>query len=117
VIQCGEDARLAREPSPVLGVAGEFRRQDFERDLTVERRVVRAKDLAHAASAQLGEDLVRTYRFSDHWQILAWATASLAGARRTVDEASEGGPPAPSGARTSYGPTRVPGGKDDIVMG
>ncbi|HEX7296936.1 MAG TPA: VOC family protein, partial [Pyrinomonadaceae bacterium] len=44
----------------------------------------------------------------NHSQILAWATARLAEARG-VDEASEGGPPAPSTESTSYGPMRVPG--------
>ena len=66
-----------------------------------ESRVAGAKDFAHAASAQLGEDLVRAYRFANHNQILAWATASHAEARQSVDEASEGGPPAPMDATIS----------------
>ena len=86
--------------------------QDLDRDVAVELRVAGAIHLAHSASAQLGEDLVGTYRFSNHSQILAWATASLAEARRSFDGASEGGPPAPMAETTSYGPRRVPVGSD-----
>jgi len=58
-------------------------------------------NLAHSASAQLGEDLVRTYRLANHSQILARATARPADARAARALASEGGPPTPSEPMTS----------------
>jgi hypothetical protein len=60
VIERREHARFAGKPGPVLHVTGEIGRQDLERDLAVERRVVRAEHLAHAAGANGGADFVWT---------------------------------------------------------
>jgi hypothetical protein len=81
-------------------ISRDGRREDLEGDLALQLRVGRSVHLTHAASAQLGEDLVRTYRFPNRSQILTWAPAK-AEPRDTIDEASEGGPPLPICAVTS----------------
>jgi hypothetical protein len=53
-----ERPHLALESSERLGVAGERRRQDFDRHLAAEARVAGAVDLAHATSAERADDLV-----------------------------------------------------------
>ena len=67
----GEDVRM-RQRGDRLGLAlearergrigGQVRRQDLDRDLAIERRVARAVDLAHAARAERGDDLVLSER-------------------------------------------------------
>jgi len=54
----GDRARLALEAGAQVGIARDFRRKDLDRDGAIEPRVPRAIDLAHAAAAQRGEDLV-----------------------------------------------------------
>ena len=51
VVQARDRPGFALEPGSTLGVAGEFGRQHFERDLTREARIARAIDLAHTARA------------------------------------------------------------------
>src|SRR5262245_54725536 len=60
MIQRGEDVGFAREPRAPIGVPGEQRRQDFQRDLALQLRVARAIDLAHPARAEGSENLVGT---------------------------------------------------------
>ena len=55
----GDGLRLGREARERLGVAGQLLGQDLDRDLAVQPRVPRAVDLAHAAGAERGDDLVR----------------------------------------------------------
>ena len=54
----GERFHLALEPRERLGIAREGCRQDFDRDLASEPRVPRSINLAHAAGANGGDDLV-----------------------------------------------------------
>ena len=60
-----EHARLALEAREPLGVAREARGQQLERDVAAELRVLGAEDLAHAAGAELGRDLVVGDRGAD----------------------------------------------------
>jgi hypothetical protein len=59
VVQRGQEARFARETGTTFGVGGEVRRQNLDRDVSPELAVARAIDLAHAASAERGDDRVR----------------------------------------------------------
>ena len=58
MMELGEELRFTLEPRQALPVFGERRRQDLDRHLALEARVGGAVDLAHAALADLGEDLV-----------------------------------------------------------
>ena len=51
--------------------------QHLDRDLAIELRVARAVHLAHAALAELGEDLMRTQHLANHRQGPSKATAPL----------------------------------------
>ena len=55
----GNRLRLGREARERLGVARQLLGQHLDRDLALEPRVPRAVDLAHAAGAERGNDLVR----------------------------------------------------------
>ena len=66
-IEDGEDVRmierarrpgLAHEALQPVGISGEGRRQDFDRDVTIEARVPGPVDLAHAPLAERRDDLV-----------------------------------------------------------
>jgi hypothetical protein len=59
VIQRRQGSRLALEAHQAIRVAGKRFRQDLERHLAPEFGVAGAIHLAHAAFAQLGEDVVR----------------------------------------------------------
>ena len=50
---------LALKPREPLGVGGERLGQDLDRDVAIQLRVACAVDLAHAARAERGQDLVR----------------------------------------------------------
>jgi hypothetical protein len=52
VIKGGENVRFARESRAALGIGGEQRRQDLQRDLAPSPQVTRAIDLADAACAE-----------------------------------------------------------------
>ena len=65
VVELRQQLRLALEARETLLVLGERCRQDLDRDFALEPRVVRAVDLAHAAFAQLGGDLVGTDSLAD----------------------------------------------------
>ena len=58
MVELGEELRLALEAREALPVLGEGRGQDLDRDVALELGVGRAVDLAHAALAELGGDLV-----------------------------------------------------------
>ena len=58
MIQGGENFGFALEPGQPLRVSCEGVGQHLDRHVAVERRIVGAVDLAHAARADLGGDLV-----------------------------------------------------------
>ena len=60
MMQLGEQLRFALEAGEALRVGGEGDREDLDRHLAPELGVGGAIDLAHAAFAQLGADLVGT---------------------------------------------------------
>ena len=53
-----EDARFAVEPRETIGIDDKDRRQDLDRDISPERHVARAIDLAHASRANERQQLV-----------------------------------------------------------
>jgi hypothetical protein len=64
----GEDVRLIErrrgacfhlKPMKPIGVGGKDRREDFDRDIAAEARIAGAVDLADAAGAAGGQDLIR----------------------------------------------------------
>ena len=57
-VEAGEDLRLPREPGEPVWVAGEGVGEDLQGDLAVELRVGGLPDLAHAALAEQGGDVV-----------------------------------------------------------
>jgi hypothetical protein len=59
MVERGERARLALESHQPIGIVRERLRQDLERDIAPEPGVAGAIDLAHAAGANDGDDLVR----------------------------------------------------------
>src|SRR5262249_22718115 len=58
MVQRGEYASLTTEPRQPIGIGRERRRQDLQRDVTIELQIARAIDLAHAAGAELRGDLI-----------------------------------------------------------
>jgi hypothetical protein len=52
-------ARFLFEPLDTLAVAGEFTRNNFDRDIAIEPRIARAIHLAHAAGANEADHFVR----------------------------------------------------------
>jgi hypothetical protein len=58
MVQRREDLSLALESREPVGVVGERRGENFQRDVAVERRIPRAIDLAHAACAEDADDLI-----------------------------------------------------------
>ena len=54
----GDGLGLALEARERVGVRGQLRGKDLDRDVAVELRVARAVDLAHAPGAERREDLV-----------------------------------------------------------
>lgn len=66
VVQGGEDGRLAFEAFEAVGIFSERLGKQLDRDIATESRVGGPIDLAHAAFAQLGGDLVVCNRPSCH---------------------------------------------------
>ena len=62
----GDRLGLALEARERFGVCGKMLRQHLDRHLAVELGVAGAEDLAHAAFAELGGDLVGAQLLSDH---------------------------------------------------
>ncbi len=58
MIQRGGGARFTLEAAEPIGIGGEGRRQDLDRDVTAEAPVAGAVHLAHAAGAEQRHDLV-----------------------------------------------------------
>ena len=56
--EVGSGAGLPAEPVDERGLGGELAVEDLDRNLPREHGVVRAEDLAHAASGHAGDDLV-----------------------------------------------------------
>ena len=65
-MKLGEKLRFALESRETLLVLGERCRQDLDRHLALELGVGGAIDLAHAALAELGGDLVGAEALADH---------------------------------------------------
>ncbi len=59
VVERREKLCFTSEPGDALGVAGELRRKDLDRDIPIQPGVARAIDLAHATLAEGADDLVR----------------------------------------------------------
>jgi hypothetical protein len=88
VIQCGERFRLAFEACDAIRVVGQMIREYFDRHIAAELRVPRAIDLAHAARAERGEDLVRAKASADgqrHESKLILATEALVAKEKPVN--------------------------------
>ena len=60
MVQGRQRLRFARESREPVRVTGEYLREDFERDIAMELRVARAKDLTHPADADAGDDFIGT---------------------------------------------------------
>jgi len=58
MVEHGERLRFALEARQPFRVGGKDGRQDFQRDIAIEVRVAGEVDLAHAASAELGDYFV-----------------------------------------------------------
>src|SRR4030095_8348459 len=59
MVQRGQGLGLALKPRNPLGVAGERRGQDLDRDGAIQLRVPRAVDFTHAAGSERRQDFVR----------------------------------------------------------
>ena len=58
MVQRGESLGFSREPSSTLGIIGQLRRQDFKRNLPIERGVLRKIDVTHSTGADLLQNRV-----------------------------------------------------------
>jgi hypothetical protein len=66
MIQCRRRARLASEALQGLRIAGEFRRQKFQRHAAPERLVLRFVHHAHAATTELSYHAVVRNGLTNH---------------------------------------------------
>src|SRR5262249_37939877 len=64
MIERGGGARLLAEAMDALGIFGEMRRQQFERDLTAQPRVARQIHLAHSSARDLADQVIMPDRLS-----------------------------------------------------
>ena len=60
IVQRGDGARFLLEALPRFRIGRERAREHLDGNRAIEPRVARAIDLAHAAGADRGDDLVRT---------------------------------------------------------
>ena len=68
--QRSQDLRLLFEPAQALFLGAKFRRQDLDSDRTFQPRIASAVNLAHAAFADQGADLVRSQPLSNsEWHL------------------------------------------------
>ena len=58
--EAAQHARFALESTQSIGIARDGRRQDFQRDVTIQTRLACAINLAHASNANERDDFVRT---------------------------------------------------------
>ena len=65
MIQGGEHFRFALKTREPIGVSGQRRRKNLEGDLTLQLRVRRPIDLAHAAHAERRDDFIEPELRSD----------------------------------------------------
>jgi hypothetical protein len=87
VLEAGERTRLAFEAGLAFRIVRHLRRQDLEGDLAFELGVAGAVDLAHAATAHLGGDLVMGQFSSDQW---AWSPGPRRGATSSIADRGPG---------------------------
>src|SRR5687767_12489726 len=59
MVQRGEHARLTAEAREALGIVSNRRREDLDGDVTPERQVAGAIDLAHRPGTERADDLER----------------------------------------------------------
>ena len=94
VIQRREELGFTLEAGEPIRVARECLEQSFHGDLTIESRVARAIDRAHAAFAELVGDVIRSDRGPDHHGVEtasrgpSGVTASRSGPLGSVTEGS-----------------------------
>ena len=60
MIERREQLRLAAEARKAIGLAGDGRQQDLDRDVAIQLQIACAIHLAHTAGADGGEDLCMT---------------------------------------------------------
>jgi len=105
IVQRGNGARFVLEAAPRFRISGERTGEDLDGDGSIEPRVARTVDFAHAPGAERGDDLVRTKthawfeRHVDVW-ILPVPKLSLAWGRLRT-EATGSMPQLLSGFRTT----------------
>jgi hypothetical protein len=58
MVERGEHLGFTAEPRAAFGIVGEGRRQDLQRDVATELRILPLVDFGHAASPKLRLDLV-----------------------------------------------------------
>jgi hypothetical protein len=66
MIQRSQDLSFALEARHAVGIRGERRRQNLDRDIAIELGITGAINLAHAALAELGGNAVMRDGFADH---------------------------------------------------
>ena len=65
MVQRGRGASLRVEPAQTIGIRGGFRRQQLQRDVTIQLRVVRLVDFAHGAGADTRHDAIALHGPAD----------------------------------------------------
>src|SRR5579864_6476246 len=88
MVQGGQRLSLAGEAREPIRISGEEIRQDLDGDIAVERRVLRAVDLAHPPGAELGNDFVRTdvgMRRKGHWNAAILRQSRTGSVWRSMD--------------------------------
>ncbi len=96
VLQARDDLGLLLEPPAELGVSGQFAREHFDGDDSIERFLPGAINDAHAAAAQLGEDFVASV--DDQWPHGGFRVFAMHRARRAPGMARR-----PGCASAAYG--------------
>ena len=86
MIQRGCGSGFVQQSASGAVVAEGFGGEDFERDVTIEPGVARAKYDPHSAFAQLVDDSIWTECFADHRRGLFWASARP---RRSLGEGGQ----------------------------
>ena len=66
MVQRRRRSRFLFEPLKTVGIGGESRRQDFDRDVATKPRIASTVDLAHSAFAHPVEDLMWTECLTGH---------------------------------------------------
>jgi hypothetical protein len=66
MVQTRQDLRLALESREAVGILGDIRRQDLERDLATELLIVGPPDFPHPAGAEGSADPILGEGLADH---------------------------------------------------